>query len=158
MPLPFDVSKIDTVQFNHPGIESFGLAKYDSVTPAEELAIIPILKATSETLDQEGLTRCQLALATIALKRLWPDQSQNDTGALPLALVKELADFLLSERRGWEPIDEDDAEKKSIGTPTKVRSEPSSVNSTGDSVQDGPTDSAATNSGKSPSRKSERQA
>ena len=157
MPLPFDVSQIDTVELHHPGIVPFGLPKYDSVTPAEELAIIPILKATAADLDQQSMIKCQQALATVALKRLYPDQSETDTGALPLALVKDLADFLLSERRGWEPVEEDEeAEKKSTGTPTNPKSPPSSLNSTGDSLPDGPTDSAATDSGKSPSRKSER--
>jgi len=155
MPLPFDTTQIDTVGFNHPGITPFGLPKYDSVTPAEELAIIPILKATAADLDQQSMIRCQQALATVALKRLWPDQSETDTGALPLALVKDLADFLLSERRGWEPVEEDeDAEKKLIGTATSPKSEPSSANSTGDSVPDGPTDSAVNGSAKSPSPKS----
>jgi hypothetical protein len=156
MPLPFDTTQIDQVQFNYPGVPVFGIPKYDSVTPAEELAIIPILKATAADLDQQSMVKCQQALATVALKRLYPDQSETDTGALPLALVKDLADFLLSERRGWEPVEEDeDAEKKLIGTATSPKSAPSSPNSTGDSAPDGPTASAGKASAKSRSRKSE---
>ena len=159
MPLPFDISKIDQVMFNHPGIAPFGLPKYDSATPAEELAIIPILRNTAGELDQESLIRCQQALATVALKRIHPDQSEGDTGALPLALVKDLADFLLNERRGWEPVEEDeDAEKKLIGTPTSPSSPPSSQNSTGDSLPDGPNGFTPTASPKSPSPKSEKPA
>lgn len=157
MPLPFDTAQIDVVEFLHPGVSSFGLPKFDSVTPAEELAIIPILKATAADLDQASMIRCQQALATVALKRLYPDQSETDTGALPLALVKELADFLLNERRGWEPVEADEeAEKKLIGTPTNPKSETSSATSIGDSAPDGQPDSAGNGSAKSPSRKSER--
>ena len=158
MPLPFDLSHADTQGFAHPGVPAFALPRYESVTPAEELAIIPSLKATAEALDQESLVRCQVSLATLALQRLHPDQTDADTAALPLPLVKELADFLLNERRGWEPVEEEETSPKSTGANTKSSSRKSSPNSTGDSQPVGPSDSAANDSPKSPSRKSARQA
>jgi hypothetical protein len=136
-------------------VPPFGLPKLDSVTPAEELAIIPILRATAAEMDQANMVRCQQALATIAIKRLYPDQSEADTAQLPLALVKDLADFILNERRAWEPVeDEEDAQKKSTGTATSPSSETSSVNSTGDFLPDGLPSSTEPASAKSPSRKS----
>jgi hypothetical protein len=158
MPLPFDANEIAVVEFTSAGVQPFGLPKYESVTPAEELAIIPVLRGVAEALDAESMVRCNQALATIALKRLHPDQSESETGNLPLTLVKELAEFLLNERNGWsEPLGED-SEKKLTGPATKTKSETPSLNSTGDLAPAGPTDSPAKDSPKSHSAKSKPQA
>ncbi|MBW4484884.1 MAG: hypothetical protein KME14_20305 [Tildeniella torsiva UHER 1998/13D] len=150
MPLPFDIEQAETVAFSASGYGTFALPKLGSVTPAEELAIIPILKAWEESQGEEPMVLVWVGLATIALKRLYPDQHTSQTQNLPKALVKELADFLLNERRGWEPIDEagGDAEKKApTGTSTKPKRGKPLAKSTGESVPAGPTDSPQTNSG-----------
>lgn len=148
MPLPFDTAEVEQVKFSAPGVAEFSLPKLMSVTPLEELEIIPWLSE----LDRPGTDRVvklKTKIATLALKRLHKDQIYEQTLELPKALVDQLADFLLEERRGWvAPEDkDDDAEKKAqTGPDTKAKREKLSRKSTGESVPDGPASSAAKNS------------
>ena len=154
MPLPFNIDEAETVTFGGPGYGPFDLPKFGSITPAEELAIIPILKAWTEAEETDSTTMMLtwVELATIALKRLYPDQHSSQTQNLPRILVQELADFLLNERRGWEDIEEEGDEKKGqTGAATKSKRGKPSAKSIGESAPDGPTDSPQKNSAKPPS-------
>lgn len=150
MPLPFDIAEVEQIKFAAPGVAEFGLPKLVSVTPAEELAIVPLLRET----DSEGLVKIHTRLATIALQRLHPDQKFEDTLQLPKTLVVDLANFLLDERRGWEELDDegDDGEKKAqTGTNTKSKRGKPLAKSTGESAPDGQTSSTGKNSDTPPS-------
>lgn len=141
MPLPFDTAEVEQVKFSAPGVAEFSLPKLMSVTPLEELEIIPWLSE----LDRPGndrVVKLKTKIATLALKRLHKDQTYEQTLELPKALVDELADFLLEERRGWvEPDDEgedDDEKKTQTGSGTKAKRKKLSRKSTGESAPDGP--------------------
>ena len=129
------------------------IPKLWSVTPDEELAVLAALRALPDgQIFGEGGVKLHAALATILLRRVNPDQSESETRQLPSTLVAELADFLLSERRRWVPVEEADADPKApTGKSTKPRRENSSPKPTGGSAPAGQTSSAATSSDARPS-------
>lgn len=148
MPLPFDIDQAEQVKFSAPGVAEFALPKLWSVTPAEEIAIIPWL-GELDSPGKDRVVKLKTKVATLALKRLHPDQTYEQTLELPRTLVDALADFLLEERRNWIAPEEDDGEKKaqSTGGSTKTKREKLSLKSTGESVPGGLNSSAPTNSG-----------
>ena len=131
--LPFEVApKSQTVEVGNAKIGVLKLPKRWSVTTAEELEVIRILKA-ADLCSDEGMIKTNMALATIALRRIKPEFCESDAANLSLPLIDEVADYLLSERNGWQKLDPGDSEKKSTGTLTNKASSKTRKKPSGDS-------------------------
>lgn len=116
------------------------LPKHYSVTPNEEIAFIGAVGTTNlEDVDQRVKnTTLNIRVATIALRRIHPSQTESATGELPYTLVLELAEYLIGERNGWKPADpaedSEDSEGKapSTGRRSSKKPAPTSAAPTGD--------------------------
>lgn len=132
------------------------LPKLYSVTPAEELRVIPILQATGSGKDAVAFLKCKRDIALIALQRVAADATIEVIEGLPLALVDGLFEYLLAERRAWEdPDPTEGTDPKSTGASTSATSAPPSPTTTTASAPAGPTATPAKTSAKSRSKKSE---
>ena len=132
------------------------MPKLYSATPNEELQIIPVLQATGSGKDPVAFLKCKRDLALIALQRVAPDATLEVIEELPLALVDQLFNYLLAERRGWEDPDPTEAnDPKSTGASTSATSAPPSPTTTTASAAAGQPATPAKTSAKSRSKKSE---
>ena len=154
MDLPFKVQpKVESLAVGSESVGILEMPKLYGVTPAEELRLIDLLRSHEATPESLSLN---VAVATVALQRICPEQSESETRALPLALIEALSEYLFNERAGWktpDPIAEDDPEKKSTGTTTKRPSKKASAKPSGDSKDGSPMtpDSAPSDSPTNPS-------
>lgn len=159
-----ETTDVETMDLEYKGTRVPGLPKMYSVTPEEELKIIPILgnyarKQSDEAPDLEVIIRdFEVPFAALALRRLDRTVGEESVKRLPRPLVAQLARYMMSERNGWvEPVASDPKPQPQTGEPTSEPSEPQSPQPTGDSQPDGPRNSAAKTSASSRSAKSTKQ-
>lgn len=96
------------------------------------------LKITHERRSLESQYETTMGLATLAIRRIQPDWSEEQTKELPRPLTVAIAEYLLSERNGWKVPDPVALGKLLIGEGTKNRSKKATAKSTGDSIEPSP--------------------
>ncbi|MGD1908157.1 MAG: hypothetical protein ACFB0C_19510 [Leptolyngbyaceae cyanobacterium] len=147
----------EVVEIGSKETGKYKLTKLYSLTPNEEDQVIGILEQLQELEEGEKpdrkMTRdLHCSLATVALRRLSPDVSEAEVRqSLPGALVADLAEFILDERRGWKEAQPSQGKPKSTGRNTDKSSAKRSTKSSKGSPPAGPKDSEATTSETSPS-------
>lgn len=126
--LPFKVApKVEAVEIGDQTIGLLELPKRWSITPNEELLLAPMLAVVGDGRDSGKVHTFRIKVATLALQRIHPSQTERETADLPNPLVVALYDYFMAERRQWEPIPEIDLEgdtdpKAPIGQSTTVTS------------------------------------
>jgi hypothetical protein len=156
MPISITLPKKEYHYLGNDQVGTQEIIKQYSVTAIEELEVIQILKAAGSAKDQKVMLGVKVGLATIALRRIDPEQTQDDTRKLPLPIIDAAFEFLMQERKGWKE-GPTDPNAPSTGENTSANSSTSSKPSTGDSAPAGPSDLPAKASPKSTSKKSEPQ-
>ena len=96
------------------------------------------LKIQQERRSLESQYETTVGLSTLALRRLTPDWSEEQTRELPRALIVAVSDYFLSERNGWRDADPVSVGKSQNGGNTPSKSKKLTAKSTGGSTAPSP--------------------